>query len=147
MPRTAIIAGLALLTLAGVTVLLVVLNTGGSDSGRRASPKSTAPRTETGHRAGRQGGPARSSWSYAQLIRRLDGEAVTVAGKRVALDPGLLTCSGEGRGTPADGGRRWGRFTCTQTTFRGGVDRDITFEVVVLGDRKFRVANARYGPD
>ncbi|HYY21110.1 MAG TPA: hypothetical protein VE780_04465 [Thermoleophilaceae bacterium] len=148
MPRTAIIAGLALLTLAAVvTVLLVVVNTGGSDSGQRAAPGSSAQRTETGRGTRSEGGSARGSWSYAQLIRRLDGEAVTVAGKRVALDPGLLTCNGEGRGTPADGGRRWGRFTCTQTTFRGGVDRDITFEVVVLGDGNFRFANARYGPD
>jgi hypothetical protein len=148
MPRTAIIAGLALLTLAaGVTVLLVVVHTGGSDSGQRAAPGSSAQRTETGQGTRSEGGSARGSWSYAQLIRRLDGEAVTVDGNRVSLDPGLITCNGEGRGTPAGGGRRWSRFTCTQTTFRGGVDRDITFEVVVLGDRNFRFANARYGPD
>jgi hypothetical protein len=148
MPRTAIIAGLALLTLAaGVTVLLVVVNTGGSDSDQRTSPKSPAPRTETGQRARSQGGAPRGSWSYAELIRRLDGEAVTVDGNRVSLDPGLITCNGEGPGAPAGGGRRWSRFTCTQTTFRGGVDRDVTFEVVVLGERKFRVRNARYGPD
>jgi hypothetical protein len=148
MPRTAIIAGLALLTLAaGVTVLLVVVNTGGSDSGQRAAPGSSAPRTETGQRARSEGGTAHGSWSYAQLIRRLDGEAVTLDGNRVSLDPGLLTCNGEGPGSPAGGGRRWSRFTCTQTTFRGGVDRDITFEVVVLGDRRFQVTNARYGPD
>jgi hypothetical protein len=143
MPRTAIIAGLALLTLAaGVTVLLVVMNTGGSDSDQRASSTSTADR-----RARSQGGTPRGSWSYAELIRRLDGQAVTVHRSRVSLDPGLITCNGEGPGTPAGGGRRWSRFTCTQTTFRGGVDRDVTFEVVVLGDRKFRVRNARYGPD
>ena len=147
MSRTAIIAGLALLTLAGVTLLLVVVNTGGSDSGQRPSPKSTPPRTETGQRARTQGGTPRGSWSYAELIRRLDGATVTVDHSRLSIDPGLITCNGEGPGTPARGGRRWSRFTCTQTTFRGGVDRDITFEVVVLGDRKFRVADARYGPD
>jgi hypothetical protein len=148
MPRMAIIAGLALLTLAaGFTVLLVVVNTGGSGSGQRASSKSTAPGSGTGQRARSEGGTARGSWSYAQLIRRLDGEAVTVDGNRVSLDPGLITCNGEGPGAPAGGGRRWSRFTCTQTTFRGGVDRDITFQVVVLGDRKFQVRNARYGPD
>jgi hypothetical protein len=148
MPRTAIIAGLALLTLAGgVTALLVAVNTGGSDSDQRASPKSSAARTETGQAAGIHGQAPRGSWSYAELIRRLEGEAITVDHNRVALDPGLITCNGEGPGTPAGGGRRWSRFTCTQTTFRGGVDRDITFEVVVVGDRKFRVANARYGPD
>jgi hypothetical protein len=136
MSRTAIIAGLALLALAvGITVLLVVVNTGGSDSSQR--PKS----------ARSDGGAARGSWSYAELIRRLDGDKVTVDGNRVSLDVGLITCNGEGPGIPASGGRRWSRFTCTQTTFRGGVDRDITFEVVVLGDRKFRVTHARYGPD
>jgi hypothetical protein len=148
MPRTAIIAGLALLTLAvGITVLLVVVNTGGSDSGRRAAPNFTEPGSETGHRALSAGGVARRSWPYAELVRRLDGATVSVNHNRLSIDPSLITCNGEGPGTPANGGRRWNRFTCTQTTFRGGVDRDITFEVVVLGDRKFRIRNARYGPD
>jgi hypothetical protein len=42
--------------------------------------------------------------------------------------------------------RRWSRYTCTQTMFRGGVDRDLTFDVQILSPGQLKITSRRYGP-
>jgi hypothetical protein len=65
---------------------------------------------------------------------------------RVRVDPSLLVCSGRGPARRRGGTRRWSRYTCTQTGFRGGVDRDITFDVVIVGPSRLAIGDKRYGP-
>ena len=88
----------------------------------------------------------RSSWSYSNLIRRIEGARVPLRGTRVRINPDLVICNGEGTVFRRRGVRRWKHFTCTQTLFRRGLDRDVTFRVHVLGPKRFRLSNARYGP-
>lgn len=88
----------------------------------------------------------RSSWSYAALMQRLDGTTVRVAGRRFRVRSELVICNGEGRAARRAGVRRWKHFTCTQTLFRSGLGRDMTWRVHVLGAKRFRISNARWGP-
>jgi hypothetical protein len=129
---------------------------GGDDAGSTgatstaAAPARTASTpVRTGPGANRAPAPRATGppWPYAQLVRSLAGRTVSTPHGRVRLDPGLLECNGEGRVMRRGGTRSWRRYTCTQTLFRGGVDRDITFEVVSVGPRRVAIAGVRYGPE
>ena len=89
----------------------------------------------------------RSAWPYRTLIARIDGKLVRLPDRRIRVNRDLVICSGEGTPIRRGGVRRWKHFTCTQTLFRGGVDRDITFRVHVLDRTHCLITNARYGPD
>jgi hypothetical protein len=86
------------------------------------------------------------TWSYAVLVDRISGAPVTFHGRRLRISRDLVICSGEGAGIRRRGVRRWRHFTCTQTLFRGGIDRDLTFRVHVLGRTRFTITGVRYGP-
>jgi hypothetical protein len=88
-----------------------------------------------------------SAWPYRTLIARIAGKRVTLPDRRIRVNRDLVICSGEGRPIRRGGLRRWKHFTCTQTLFRKGVDRDITFRVHVLDRIHCLITNARYGPD
>jgi hypothetical protein len=89
----------------------------------------------------------RSAWPYRTLIARIDGKRVRLPDRRIRVNRDLVICSGEGTSIRRGGVRRWKHFTCTQTLFRRGVDRDITFRVHVLDRTHCLITNARYGPD
>jgi hypothetical protein len=42
---------------------------------------------------------------------------------------------------------RWERFTCTQALLERRMVRDVTFEVAALDAQRWRILNARWGPD
>ena len=86
-------------------------------------------------------------WSYPMLIRRIAEAPVPLSNRRPVIDRDLVICNGEGRRIRVRGTRGWKHFTCTQTLFQRGVDRDLTFRVHVRGKNRFHITNARYGPD
>ena len=86
-------------------------------------------------------------WSYSTLVQRIDGALVSLPGRRVRVNRELVICNGEGRARRFRGARGWNHFTCTQTLFKNGVGRDVTFRVHVRGRKLFAITNARYGPD
>jgi hypothetical protein len=88
-----------------------------------------------------------SAWSYRTLIDRIAAKRVRLPDRRIQVKRDLVICSGEGRPIRRGGIRRWKHFTCTQTLFRNGVDRDITFRVHVLNRIHCLITNAHYGPD
>ena len=90
--------------------------------------------------------PTRWHWPYAKLIDRIDGARVRLPNGRARVAAHLVICNGEGRSVVRGRVRRWKHFTCTQTLFRGGVGRDITFRVHVRGQTRFTITHARYGP-
>lgn len=123
------------LAVVAVVVAVFAAGCGGSDSGStpgRGGPRDRQPRAAT-------------RWTYDTLSRRIAGKPVPVGGRTVRIDPELVTCNGEGRGVgrPA----RWERFTCTQAIIERTIAGDVTFEVVVLGAQRWRIVNARLGPD
>jgi len=85
-------------------------------------------------------------WSYDDLMHRLRTATITVGRAKVAVDPSLVVCNGVGRPTVMRGVRRWRRFTCTQTIFRAGTMRDVTFGLRTIDGRRFTVLYARVGP-
>jgi hypothetical protein len=89
----------------------------------------------------------RSAWPYGTLIDRIAGKRVTLPDLRIRVNRNLVICTGEGTPIRRGGVRRWKHFTCTQTLFQNGVDRDVTFRVHVLGRLRCLITNARYGPD
>jgi hypothetical protein len=91
--------------------------------------------------------PVPGMWSVPTTLSRIDGALVQIGRWRGRIRAASPLCSGEGRGVSWSGTRHWRRFTCTWTVFdrRGGIDRDITFGVRVLGTRRFVIANARFG--
>jgi hypothetical protein len=144
---------IAVLVLAVVAVVTIVAADDGGGSERPSTPLG---RGGAGGEQPRTAGPAAqdgrespsgagASWSYDTLLRSIAGEAVRAGRRNVRVEPDLVACSGHGRavGRPA----RWTRFTCTQATFRRGIGEDITFEVLVLGERRWRIVNARVGPE
>ena len=62
------------------------------------------------------------------------------------LDSALLVCNGDGAPRKTGAARRWRRYTCTQTLFQGGVDRDVTFDVVISSATHLSITSPRYGP-
>jgi hypothetical protein len=132
-----------------MTVVVAVVSAGcGSSSDRSAPLDGTGSSSEQRQGAG-GGGEAgwrrrpEAYWTYDTLLRRIAGEPVSVGPRTVRIDPELVTCNGEGRGVgrPA----RWERFTCTQALLEGR--RDVTFEVAALDAQRWRILNARWGPD
>jgi hypothetical protein len=88
-----------------------------------------------------------SAWPYRTLIARIAGKRVTLPDRRIRVNRDLVICSGEGKPILRGGIRRWKHFTCTQTLFRNGVDRDITFRVHVLDRIHCVITDPHYGPD
>jgi len=89
----------------------------------------------------------RWSWSYSALMQRIVGARVPMPGRRIVVDRDLVICSGQGKPLRLRTGPRWKHFTCTQTLFRNGIDKDVTFRVHVRGQRRFAITDVRYGPD
>jgi hypothetical protein len=113
----------------------------------RDAPASTTVPTRTEEEAApaaaRPAVPRTLDW----VLRRLDGERITVEGRPVRLDASTLTCGADGppdariRGRPA-----WARFRCTQPTFPPGVlaGPDAEFELTPVESRGYEVARARF---
>ena len=84
-------------------------------------------------------------WPMMKLMRRLDGARIHVGTQAVRVDKDTTLCAGRGPSIKRDGVRRWRRFICTYTTFtKQGVDRDLDFQVRVLGSRHFAVSDAHW---
>jgi hypothetical protein len=81
------------------------------------------------------------------LVARLAGRTLVLPGGPVRLDGTLLECVGTGAPRTVGSTRRWSRYTCTQTLFRGGVDRDVTFDVAILNVTQLRISSQRYGAE
>ncbi|MFL5859468.1 MAG: hypothetical protein ACJ780_01620 [Solirubrobacteraceae bacterium] len=58
-----------------------------------------------------------------------------------------MECNGEGRPMQTGATRSWSRYTCTQTLWQNGMDRDFTFDVTILSPTRLRITSARYGPE
>jgi hypothetical protein len=112
-------------------------------AGATTAAVATAPGTAEAAERREQG----AAWSYAKLTSQLHGRVVRVGDRRVVIDRRLLLCSGDGAPRNVGGSSRWSRFTCTQTLFTGGVDRDVTFDVSIVDRDAIEVGAARYGPD
>lgn len=65
----------------------------------------------------------------------------------VRLDSALLECNGEGAPRQTGSARGWSRYTCTQTVFQNGVDRDVTFDVAILSATDLRIVFPRSGAE
>lgn len=85
-------------------------------------------------------------WPYNKVVASLAGQTLVLPGGQIRVDPALVTCNGQGATVQVGPTRGWSRYTCTQTLFKGGVDRDVTFDVVILGATQLKIASARYGP-
>jgi hypothetical protein len=57
-----------------------------------------------------------------------------------------VECNGDGAPLKTGATRRWSRYTCTQTLFQGGADRDVTFDVVISNATQMSITSPRYGP-
>jgi hypothetical protein len=117
-----------------------------SGSSSAASPAPSPPKPSTTTASGATPS-ADTYWPYAKLVARLAGRPITVANATVRLDPALVECNGEGAARQSGSTRDWNRYTCTQTTFQGGVDHDVTFDVVILSATQLRINSPRTGPD
>ena len=62
------------------------------------------------------------------------------------VNPALVECNGQGATVQIGLTRGWSRYTCTQTLFQGDVDRDVTFDVVILSATQLKITSERYGP-
>lgn len=91
--------------------------------------------------------PVGAYWPYEKLVTRLAGRTLALPRGPVHLDSALIECNGDGAPLNTGTTRRWGRYTCTQTLFQGGTDRDVTFEVTILSPTRLSITSARYGPD
>lgn len=100
-----------------------------------ASTAGTAPATT-----------AERVWSYNRLMERIDRSRIHLAGATYRIDATLVVCNGVGRPVIRKGIRRWHRFACTQSVFRRGSLRDVSFAVAVLDRRRFVIVHPRYGP-
>ena len=85
-------------------------------------------------------------WPYEKLVARLAGRTVVFPRGPVRMNTALLVCNGDGAPLKAGAARRWRRYTCTQTVFRGGADHDVTFDVVISSATQLRITSPRYGP-
>jgi hypothetical protein len=86
-------------------------------------------------------------WPYEKLVGQLAGRTVSLPRGTVRLQSTLLECNGDGAPVNTGTTRRWSRYTCTQTLFQNGVDRDVTFEVTILSATGLTITSARYGPE
>jgi hypothetical protein len=112
-----------------------------------AAPPATSPATRPATTAYGAKPSADAYWPYAKLVAGLAGRTVTVSNAAVRVDPALLECNGEGAARQTGRIRVWSRYTCTQTVFQGGVDHDVTFDVVISSARQVRINSPRNGPE
>jgi hypothetical protein len=89
----------------------------------------------------------RAYWAYEKLIAHLAGRTVELPTGGVQLQSTLLECNGDGAPIRTGTTRRWSHFTCTQTLFQNGADRDVTFDVTILSASQLTVGSPRYGPE
>jgi hypothetical protein len=90
--------------------------------------------------------PAVAYWPYEKVVARLAGRALVLPHGRLRLNSALLVCNGDGAQLKTGASRRWRHYTCTQTLFQGGVDRDVTFDVVITSATQLSITSPRYGP-
>lgn len=84
-------------------------------------------------------------WPVAKVMHAVDGARVRVGARVVRINTQTTLCSGEGRSIRRRRVRIWSRFTCTFTTFaRSGVDRDLEFEVYVIGRARYAIRDAHW---
>ena len=88
---------------------------------------------------------ATAAWPHAKVLKRIAGETIEAAGRRVRVDRATVTCGGEGPGSRRGRERVWERFTCIQPTFNstGTAGPDVVFRVQPTGRRSFRVTDQR----
>lgn len=110
-----------------------------SASRSATSPASTASTTRSS--------AAGAYWRYDKVVARLAGRTLMLPRGPVRLDPTLLECAGVGKPLKTGPIRRWSRYSCTQTLFKGGVDRDVTFEVEILNATRLTISSERYGAE
>jgi hypothetical protein len=95
-------------------------------------------------------GPARAAtatryWTLAHAMRAIDGVRIRVGTRVVRIGTDSTLCSGEGRKIRRHGVRMWHRFACTYTTFtKKGIDRDLEFQVYVIGRTGFAIRDAHW---
>jgi hypothetical protein len=120
---------------------------GDREAGTTRQPTATET-TETETTSGESEEPAHGHafWSLAKLERRLAGETIRVAGRRVRLEAGTLTCGGEGPGRPGAGVRIFAHFSCINPTFPPGqlVGPDALFRVHVTGRTTIRLTGKSF---
>jgi hypothetical protein len=85
-------------------------------------------------------------WPYNKVVGSLAGRTLVLPRGQIRLDPALVTCNGQGASAQIGPTRGWSRYTCTQTLFQGGLDRDVTFDVVILSATQLKITSAHYGP-
>lgn len=85
-------------------------------------------------------------WPYEKLVGQLAGRSLALAHGVVRLRSDLLECNGDGTPVKTGTTRRWSHYTCTQTLFQNGADRDVTFDVTILSTNQLSIGAARYGP-
>jgi hypothetical protein len=105
----------------------------GSSSAKTATTTATRP-------------SAAAYWPYKKLVGKLAGRTVAFPRGAVRMNTALLVCNGDGAPLKTGATRRWRRYTCTQTVFRGGADHDVTFDVVIASATQLRITTPRYGP-
>jgi hypothetical protein len=86
-------------------------------------------------------------WPYRKLVASLAGRTLVLPSGSVRLDASLLECNGEGSPVKDGRSREWSRYICTQTLFRGGVDRDVTFAVAIRNGSEVRIISPHYGSE
>jgi hypothetical protein len=117
-----------------------------SSSTARPQPPASSPTTSA--TTGTASPPAAGAyWPYAKLVRALAGRTLALPRGPVHLDSALLECNGEGAPVKTGTTRRWSRYTCTQTMFQNGADRDVTFEVTILSPTRLSITSPRYGSE
>jgi hypothetical protein len=123
-----------------LAVSLVFLEVGFSEDRERA-------REDAARRREREDAAAGGSPRAAKLVASLAGRTITLSNAALRLDPALLECNGEGAARQTGCTHGWSHYTCTQTVFQGGVDHDVTFDVVILSATQLRIKSPRNGPE
>ncbi len=86
-------------------------------------------------------------WPYEKLVGYLAGRTVALKQGVLHLQSALLECNGDGTPVKTGTTRRWSHYTCTQTLFQNGADRDVTFDVTILSPTQATIGASRYGPE
>lgn len=81
------------------------------------------------------------------MVAHLAGSTLALPRGPVRLQSALLECNGDGTPVTTGTTRRWSRYTCTQTLFQNGADRDVTFDVTILSATQVSISSPRYGPE
>jgi hypothetical protein len=136
---------------------MVLAGCGGSKPEKSSTSAAVAPSSTAAPAPGPATSPSTAAttptpsagayWPYAKLVARLAGRTVTVSNATVRLDASLVECNGDGAPRRIGSTREWSRYTCTQTIFQSGADRDLTFDVVISSPTQLRISSARTGPE